>query len=197
MQVFVKNNILIAAASLSLSACATDSITFNASQKATLSLVSLSDPSGEGQILGELPSTIEVEKLEGKVVKINAEGFVPQYWIAKDFVADSTKVNIALTPLEEGAGGKGGGSGKGGSSNLAFRILMKGYGAISKGDNKLGRELAEKLQEIDPTLAAPHILTGIAFFNEGKKSEAKTAFEKALALDPEDLEIKKMIDATR
>lgn len=193
----MKKYISIGILLLLASGCATDSITFNANQKATISLVSLSDPSGEGQILGELPSTIEVDKLEGKVVKIKAEGFIPQFWIAKDFVANSTKVNIALTPVDDGAAGKGGGSGKGGSSNLPFRILMKGFTAISRGDYQLGREFAGKLEEIDPTLAAPHLLTGIAYFNEGKKVDAKNAFEKALALDPEDLEIKKMIDALR
>lgn len=155
----------------------------------------MNDPSGDGQIIGELPSTIELPKLEGKVVKIASEGFVPQYWIAKDFVASNTKVNISLVPLPEDKEKNAGG--KAVNTNLAFRLLLKGYGAISKGNLALGRELAAKLEELEPTLAAPHILSGIAFFSEGKKQEARTAFEKAVALDPEDTEIKKMIDATK
>lgn len=173
--------------------CANDSITFNANQKATMALVSLTDPSGEGQIVGELPSTVEVDKIEGKVIKISSEGYIPQYWIAKDFVAESTKINIALVPFD----GKHKKSDKSASANEPFRLLLKAYGALSKGELQLGRELAAKLRDMDPTLAAPHLLIGIAYFNEGKKVEARSEFEKAFALDPEDLEIKKMIDASK
>lgn len=197
MDFFSKNKFLTFSALFFLQAgCATDTITFNANQKATLSLVSLTDPSGEGQILGELPSTIELPKLEGKVVRIFAEGHAPQYWIAKDFVANTTKVNVSLVPLAGDEKGKGG-AGKGASNNLAFRLLLKGYGAISKGNWSLGREFAAKLEELEPTIAAPHIITGIAYFSEGKKAEARIAFEKAFALDPDDAEIKKMIDAAK
>lgn len=183
---------------LLISNCASKTITFSANTKAELSLVSIGSTGGNGKIIGELPQTIEVATLEKNIMKVSAEDHVPQYWLVKDVVAENTNITLVLEKQiqkpEEKKDDKKDDNKPANSKNISARLLLKSYGALVKGQFDIAKELAKKLEAIEPDLAAPHLLQGLALIRQGNNSEAKIAFEKASALDPDDSEIKKLID---
>jgi hypothetical protein len=157
-------------------------IRFSSTEKGTANLVSLEDPNGPGENLGEFPVGMDAEKLEGKAVRLESVGKGPQYWFTSfDKSTElSIKVKFLTPPSTKSIEG---------NRNLPFRILMKAYQALSSNNFQLARELSTKLSEIEPTLSAPHIVIGIAFLQEGKTNEARAALMTARALDPEDAEV--------
>jgi hypothetical protein len=149
-----------------------------------ISLVPMDNPDGLGTILPN-PATLPAERLRGHALKIAAAGKAPSYWFAPSEAA--TRVLIRVRQLNSC------GSQNDKNPNRPVRLLLKAYQALSANDYTLARDLAKKASEIDPTLAGPHIITGLTFYNEGKKQEARLSFNKARALDPEDQEIGQLL----
>ena len=211
--------LLSAAISLTLLAgCASPQVTFATNEKATITLISIDKPTDTGEVIGDSPQTLDVDRLEGKMVKIGGAGIIPQYWVMRGLDGDKTKITLKLDKVPKPPDDKkdpkdngppnnkkqpGGGDdddtkkSKVVSDNLKYRLLMKAYTALSGHQFDMARGFADQLAKLDTRAAAPHVVDGIAFMQEGNKGAAKSALEKARALDPEDLEITKLIDMVR
>ena len=84
-----------------------------------------------------------------------------------------------------------------GDRNRTVRLLLKAYQALTIKDYEVVRELCKQAGDLDPTLAGPHILTGLSHMQQGHKNQARIAFNKARALDPDDQEIAQLLRMTR
>lgn len=196
-------SLVLAAAGLTVG-CASKTIAFSANEKATLSLVSFEDAGGQGTVVGDLPQTVEVDDMDGKMAKVWGKGVVPQYWVLREVLGNETKVVLRLEKTknadddeaekkpQNGEPEKNAGD-KTVSSNLPYRLLMRAYTALANRQWKVARELAAEMNKIEGKIAAPHVITGIAYLQEGTKTDARAAFERAKAIDPEDKEIDKLM----
>lgn len=177
---------------VSLTSCMTQKVSFAANQKATVSLVAPGDAGGTGQVLGDLPYVVDLPEVEGKVLKVSGDGLVPQYWVVRQFLGEETKFVLKLEDAPRKDEEK-----SGASKNVVMRLIMRSYAALARSDLVGAMELAKKVEAMDPSLAAPHILAGLVLERQGKVADAKASFEKALAVDPEDQDLKGKIDALR
>jgi len=122
--------------------------------------------------------------MAGKAVRISAVGKASQYWFPPDDSARRIDVKIRqLTACQTNER----------NSNRPVRLIMKAYQALSAKDLRMAKDLAAKAAELDPALAAPFIITGLSFYQEGRRDLARGAFNKARALDPEDVEISELL----
>ena len=144
--------------------------------------VSLRNPEGPGVPLSN-PGLFRPAESSGSFIRIQAPKRVPQslYFIQ----SGAPNQIITVRRLAE--------SNVTTNRNPPTRLILKAYQALSSNDNKLAREQASRASVLDQTLAAPHIITGLRYMNEKKKSEARVAFTKAKALDPEDEDIDVLI----
>ncbi len=148
-----------------------------------ISIVPLDNPDGAVQTVAN-PYTALSGKLSGKAIRITAVGKSPQYWFPPDDSSRRIEVKVKnLPPCSNGEGNR----------NRPMRLLLKAYQALTSKDYNLARELCLKAAQIDPTLAGPLIIQGLTYFQEGKRTEARVAFNKARALDPEDQEIVELL----
>lgn len=150
----------------------------------TISLVPLDNPNtGAVEKLAN-PVTLDGTKFLGKAVRISAMGKAPQFWFPPDDTGQQVSVRIKeLGACEAPEGNK----------NRPVRMLLKAYQALSSRDFTVARELCSKVADLDPTIAAPHIIVGLTYFQEGNREQARVAFNKAGALDPEDQEIAQLL----
>lgn len=77
--------------------------------------------------------------------------------------------------------------------NLVPRLLLQSYQALTDKDYALARSLAEQASTLSAQIAAPQILIGLSWLQEGNKPNAKTAFSKAKGLDPSDKNLDQLI----
>ncbi len=178
---------MILFAASTLFACSPQMVTFTSNDKATVSLVTSSSTDGQGEVIGDTPQSVPAEKMQGKVVKIWSADVYPQFWILDPLQSGETTIALKLEKKPESQNKSTA------STNLKFRVMMKAYKALADQNWKLARELADELNRLEPETAAPHLITGIALLREGKKSDARTSFEKAKTFDPDDTEIAKLI----
>ena len=187
------------------SACGTTStVRFETKAKATLSVVEWGQLDRQGKELGETPQDVEIDEIKDKVLKIEAPGKTPQYWVFTEKGGEEFEAKLTLTDIGESSGtgsGKGGGVGGGGAStfdiNETHRLLMKSYQSLASGDLTAATAFAKKLNEIEPRLAAPHIIIGLAAIQKGEKDTARLSFDKAKTLDPKDGDIEKLSEASK
>lgn len=197
--------------------CASPQVTFTTSEKATISLVALERPTDQGEVVGDSPQTIDVSRLEGKVVKIGGADVVPQYWVMRKLEGDTTKISLKIDRIsalpdrdknkdkEKDKDKDKDPNGKpddkkgadGASDKLKYRLLMKAYTALFGHEFAMARGFAEQLAKLDVRAPAPLVVVGLTYMQEGNRDAARSAFEKARALDPEDQDISKLIDAVR
>ncbi|MDD9951458.1 MAG: hypothetical protein OXT67_07825 [Zetaproteobacteria bacterium] len=175
-----------------LGGCAAGKITLVSNEKAKVSVLEFEDSGGEGEIIGETPLTVEVAKLENKLVKVWGDEFLPQYWIYSPIEDEKTEISLNLsrieipeepTPAEVMQ-----------NLNRYFRMLIRAYKALSSKEWQLSRELSKQLVREVPEAAAPHVITGLSYLSEGNTAQAKSAFLKAKNLDPTDKDIEELID---
>lgn len=167
--------------------CASPNVTFTSNEKATVSLVTTTSTDGQGEVLGDTPQTLPMEKLEGKVVKIWSPDVYPQFWVLSPLSGGDTSIQLKLEkkPASNNQSAA--------STNVKFRMIMRAYKALADQKWQMARDLSDELAKLEPEAAAPHLITGIAFLREGKKPEARSAFERAQAFDPDDADITKLI----
>ena len=176
--------------------CITKTISFKSAQKAQVSLVSPNDLEGEGTLVGDTPVSLDLEKVNGNIIRISQKGKHPVYWVVTDAVAETTEANINLfdafspgiipsgtIPSTENRF----------RVNRVFRLLMRSYQALSGKRFSEARALADQATTIDPEIAAPLVIKALAFYQEGLSSEARAALAKAQALDPEDKDIETLM----
>jgi tetratricopeptide (TPR) repeat protein len=176
---------------LFMNGCTASTVTFSADGDASVALVTAENVNDPGDPLGKAPVTVPVEKIKNKLVKVSADGKVPQYYIAGDFLnASSTTVKAKLQDLSQ-VSSKGNETKS--QANLTHRLLLESYVAITKRDWPLAIKLADGLNKIAPQLAGPYIVKGLAQLQQGNRDDAKASFTQAKALDPEDKNIDDMI----
>lgn len=148
-----------------------------------VSLVPLDSPESEGTKLRN-PASVDISGLKNKAVRISAAGKASQYWFSAPSSGPRLQVKVKRLGSCEGQEG---------NRNRPMRLMLKAYQALYSKDYSLARELAGKAGVVDATLAAPHIIIGLAYLKEGDRQKALGSFNQAQALDPEDNEIGTLI----
>lgn len=148
-----------------------------------VALVPMDSPDSEGTKLRN-PASVEMATMQNKAVRISAVGKASQYWFAA--LASGPRLQVKVKRL-------GSCEGQESNRNRPTRLLIKAYQALFSKDFSLSRDLSNRAALIDPTLAAPHIIMGLAFLKEGDRPKALASFNQAQALDPEDSEIGALI----
>ena len=166
-------------------------VTFNTAETGSVSFVNWENLDKDGKVIGNTPVTINASDLKGRIVKISVIGKAPQYWVFSDIPSVQTKIDLRL--IDSCAGSASVKVRTTRDANRSHSMLMKAYQALSNEDYKLARELAEKLSDFSPRLAAPFIIVGLSYLQEGKKEKARISFNKAKALDPADSDISKLL----
>jgi hypothetical protein len=197
-------------ASFPLMSCATKTVTFAVVGTGKVTTVSPDNLDKEGQYLGETPLTIETDKIQGKIVKISQKGKIPAYWIMPDVSGQNLRATLALADepkapaeslLSEKSDKKSDSTQKTADSkatiNRLMRLLLKSYQALAARNLGLAQELASRASTIDPEIAAPLVIKGIALMQSGDNAAAKAALSNARALDPEDKDIETLLKALR
>ncbi len=159
-------------------------ITFSSQEPGSvITVVPMENPEGSSPPSPN-PFTTSSDKMAGKAIRISAVGKSSQYWFPPDDSARKIDVKIrqltACSTQEK-------------NNNRPVRLIMKAYQALSAKDLRMAKELASKAAELDPALAAPFIITGLSFYQEGRRDQARVAFNKARSLDPEDIEISELL----
>jgi hypothetical protein len=180
------------------SSCATKSITFRADSAARVSLVTFDDLNDESAVLGPTPVTIAMKDLTGKVVKIAEPGKQSLYWVVSESAGDQVEARVKLidAPAPAKLGGGVDARAPDGDTkfreNRVLRLVMKAYKALSGKRFALASEMADQATKIDPEIAAPFVIKGIAQLQLGDRAGATASFAKAKALDPEDSDIDRL-----
>lgn len=179
MQIFMFFVVLVL---VSLSSCSsTPSVEITSKVPSSkVALVSLDSLNTTGKVLSN-PAKLDLKQINGNAIRVDADGKSPLFLVfqppAKNRVSLTIKELAACTLANEA------------NRNKPVRLIMKAYQALSEENWNLAKQLAAKASELDATLAAPYIIQGLANYRSGHRTEAKTAFNTAKALDPDDLDI--------
>src|SRR4051812_43027706 len=107
---------------LAATACQTHTVRFTSDVEAQVSLV---DAGGKGERLGKTPLNLNVDRARGRLVRIDARGAAPQYWIFNETLG---------TRLEAHASFRDGRTGPTASANESHRLLLQAYQALTARD---------------------------------------------------------------
>jgi hypothetical protein len=168
--------------------------------KAQVNLLSWDNLDQEGKFLGETPIDLKIDEIKGQVLKISQPNRKPQYWSIVTDDGSSIEANIKLLNTFDSDGASTdliSDKTAFGELNRQFRMALRAYEALAKGNNQLAIELSKKLENMNNNIAAPHIISGLAFLNLDDKEKAGVSFAKAKSLDPSDIDVSKLIDLTK
>ena len=169
-------------------------ITFRTDGQGTVSLVNWETLETNGEILGTTPVTVELDRIGENIVKITGPGKAPQFWVFEKMLGENLNARLVLTDVPVRTSNE---DVQALDPNESHRLLMKEYKALAEGDLTLAKDLSAQHMTMQPKLAAPLIINGLACLQEGDKARAHTAFTKAKGLDPADKDIDKLIEATQ
>jgi tetratricopeptide (TPR) repeat protein len=148
-----------------------------------LTLVPLDNPDSAGTKLKN-PATLPTAALSKQAIRIASTGKSPIYWFAP--TESGRRLDIRIKQLPACSVTEI-------NRNRPVRVLLKAYQALTAKDYNLAHQLSAQAGEIDPTLSAPYIISGLAWLQQGKGEDARVAFNKARALDPEDQDIVELL----
>jgi hypothetical protein len=171
--------------------CSTPTLTLVSNEKVNVSLVDFDDQTGEGDVLGETPLAIDVQKLKKQYIRVWGEGIQSQYWVVKPLTEGKNELTLRVERKEEKDDGDE--QAKIQEQNRAYRMLLRAYKALTAKDWESTREISKQMSQSQPDAAAPHLLTGLSFLAEGNAGKARASFLKAKNLDPEDRDIDELI----
>lgn len=180
--------------------CAHKSISFKTEKdKATVKAVPFDKLGTEGQVLGETPLTVSLDKVQGQVLRMEQPGRAPLHWVILNAAGDTNEVALDFGQVQR-EGGECRDTGETGvpkaQANRVMRMLLRAYQALSDKQSKIALELADQAITFEPTLAGPYIVKGLAQLQQGDKSAAKGSFTRARALDPEDRDLDTLLKAS-
>jgi hypothetical protein len=185
-------------------ACAR-SLTIFTNEKAKIMVVQPGESATEENI-GETPMTVDPRQLEGKFLKVAAEGRIPQIIVFTTLLGGETQLSVNLATFEpeedpnkdeDKDKDKKDGEDKASSLNTIMRMLMKSYQLLANNDAAGAEQIAQDLLKIKADLSSPHIIIGLAKFRKGEKSGAYASFQTAKSLDPEDKEIDRLLEISK
>jgi hypothetical protein len=122
---------------------------------------------------------------EPLVVSFRKQGFVEERVVFTRIPSGGGYL-ARLKPISE--------SGESMDMNQIIRFVLEGERALIEKNPKRVQEMADKIRAINPNVAAAFVLEGAALVSEGKLKEARSAFWRAVAIDPLDLGTKKTLE---
>ena len=175
-----------------LVSCAGPTVTFQLKGEARVELVEPDKLELSGEDLGKTPITIANERLVGKVVKIFRAGTKPMFWY---FVADDAdETNIQIDISDDSVFGKLDAEAPG-LANFTHRMLLKSYKALADKRYKEAIEISKSITSVSPGIAAPYIVQGLALAASGDTVNARSVLARARELDPEDTDIRRLLQS--
>ena len=182
--------------------CQSNTITFKAKkvgEPIEAAVMNFGDMAAEPKPSGKLPQSFPARQLSGKVVRLSQKGQQYQFWFFPE-LGGTDSVALVQMDLKQAGEKDGPVSDKAlfaKHKNLISRLIMKSYQAMTEKDYKTAIELAEQASKIDPELAAPLVLKGLAYMASGEKASAVGALTQAVSLDPEDQSIAELLKAAQ
>lgn len=173
------------------------SIALKTSSPATVSTLEWSDLASKGAVIGKTPLEFDQDKISNKVVKIEGEGKLPQYWVFTNLNGSKIDLQTTLEDAPEGEGENKEDKKEAEFLNRNLRLLLNAYESLVSNDYEAAKKIAKSLQDNIPTIAAPHIIVGLANLREGNRAAAHSAFKVAKSLDPSDTAIEKLIEISK
>jgi hypothetical protein len=184
--------------------CATQQVTIETDVPATVSYVSWGDLGGEGDPVGKTPLTLDFVQATGRVIRIDAKGKMPFLWTHSSSTSgQAVTASFKLPEIPKPTGGDAaliqlngdpaGSAAAAADLNKTQRVIYRSYRALNDKDYELAQSLAAQAKELAPFLAMPHIVSGVAAMETGKKDEARQSFIKAKALAPEDSDVDELL----
>ncbi|MBM3383415.1 MAG: tetratricopeptide repeat protein [Betaproteobacteria bacterium] len=174
-------------ATLFTSGCASVSI----KSKPSGAEVYLSVPGRENpQLLGPTPynkDLAEIKKLANTstiVLTVKRSGYVSQNFVVPNLGGGQLEIEALLQPL---------GSEDFGTVNLAVRLVLEAERQIIDRNLKEALKTLEKAKAANPNIAAIYYFEGYTYSLQNDKEKAREALYKALALDPQDTEVRSML----
>lgn len=208
-----------------LVACSsTQTVSFQTDGKGSVAVVDWENLGAEGERIGDTPVSVELSKVNGKVLRISQEKKLPQYWVvacderrtrltAKLRLPDApaptdcaaqiaaAKKEVEAQPQQQAPqqaqAAPAVPSVPVAALNKTHRLLLKAYEALISDDLPLARDLAQQLATQVPELASPFIIIGLTHLRAGDQENARLSFTKAASLDPEDDATKELMQMTQ
>lgn len=191
--------------SMAIGGCASPRVIFKAKdeegRKSQLFLTTIEDSNTIEKELGKPPVTLDSQELNNKSIKVVFDDGSEKLLYFTPTISDETTILFSKvnkdTKSSLVANGNSSDKFDAESRNQIHRLLLKAYQALSEGNAQVATDLAKQVAQIDSQIAAPHILIGLSHLRTGNKTLAKSAFEKAKALDPLDSEIANLIELSQ
>lgn len=189
-----------------LSCTQSKKIVISSAEPLTLSVVDPKNGRPTGDILGRTPYESASDKLLGKMLRIEGKDkqaqtfvFVPtgDHLLRLNLdLPDEKKLNdSAKLVVSESREPSSRDHMNRDDVNHMMRLLMASYQALSRGELKACRNVADEAAKQYPGIAAPFILKALAALKEGQKAEAKQLFLQARTHDPGDENIARALKA--
>jgi hypothetical protein len=196
LQVRAKVLVVVLTMVIPLGGCKSSKVVLLQSQTpATVSIHKLNSQLGLERIVGKTPVEVSKTKMQDRIVKIDASGFVPMYVLVTDGAANKTNLNVSLIKKELGTEkNKTNTSIPKTKTNTYIRLLLSAYKELSSNDPETAFHIAQKAERVAPTLAAASIIKGLAKLRQGEVRSAKKHLKTAAKLDPSDTSIQKILD---
>lgn len=146
-----------------------------------------------GKLLGKTPLQQELEdikKLSNKstiVITLKRSGYRSQSFVVPNLGGGRLEIEANMQPI---------GSDDSADINMAVRFLLEAERFIIEKNFKEALKALEKSRAANPNIAAAYTFEGTVYMLQNQNEKAREAFYKALALDPQDTEIRALLAET-
>lgn len=147
-----------------------------------------------GKVIGKTPFTASVSDVAGKannatiVVTVKKSGYQAQSFVIPNLGSGKLEIAASLQPI---------GAEDSQEINLAVRYILIAERQIIEKDLKEALRSVEKAKAANPNLAAAYMFEGIIHNLQNNKGKAIEAFQRALAIDPTDAELRTLLAEIR
>jgi tetratricopeptide (TPR) repeat protein len=142
------------------------------------------------QLLGTTPYSkdlSEIKKLTNKstiIITLKRSGYVSQNFVVPNLGGGQLEIEAQLQPI---------GSEDFSTINLAVRLVLEAERQILDKNLKESLKTLEKAKAANPNISAAYMFEGYVHILQNDKEKAREALYKALALDPQDTEVRSML----
>lgn len=146
-----------------------------------------------GKLLGKTPlqqNLSEITKYSNKstiVVTLKRTGYRSQNFVIPNLGGGKLEIEANMMPI---------GSDDSADINAAVRFLLEAERFIIDKNFKEALRSLEKSKAANPNIAAAYTFEGTVYMLQSQSEKAREAFYKALALDPQDTEIRALLAET-
>ena len=159
-------------------------------------VVALQKVNGDLEPIGQTPFKSTASELISKandtpvVLVVQKEGFLSDRMLIPSFSMSDLTITVQLKTDQTGQGGAGA---AGADANKPYRLILQAHRALVEGEYETAISTATEVEKINPDLAAPYLIQGIAAIRQSENPKARALFEKAKRLDPNDPAIDALI----